>query len=486
VRHLRETLLPEMRVEISTPSTLQPLQFALSPDGRQIVFVASGTAGNDCGCARWTRSMRKPLAGTEGAEYPFWSADGRSLGFFAMGKLYRLDIAGGSPQSLATIGNSARGGAWSADGTILISRSTTSGLSRIAATGGELVAVTRPDPALHYSHRFPQFLPDGRHFIFYAMGTEESSAIYLGSLDGGEPSRLMASDSSAAFMKPDRVVAIQQGTLMTRRLDVARGVLTGEPVTVANQVGIEANTSLGGFSASGDGRSPIASACPPCDNSFGSTGRQVGGRGRRTRHEQPSVSRTVARRPSCRLVSHRARQLRHLAVDLVRGGLTRLTSDTGVDSLAVWSPDGMRIAFSSNRKSTWDLYQKTSNGSGTEDRPPGNSGQRDRAGWSRDGRFLVYYAGNSKTGLDLWALEMTGSEHHSRVVANTTFEEAMAELSPDGRWVAYQTNESGRFEIVVQPFPDPGGKWRYRRAAAPRRAGELMARRSTSLRPTRR
>jgi len=135
VRHLRETLPPEMRVELSTPSTLQPLQFALSPDGRQIVFVASGTGRQRL----WLRALdaieAQPLAGTEGAEYPFWSPDGRSLGFFAMGKLYRLDIAGGSSQPLTTTGSGGRGGAWSADGTILFARSATSGLSRIAATG---------------------------------------------------------------------------------------------------------------------------------------------------------------------------------------------------------------------------------------------------------------------------------------------------------------------------------------------------------------
>jgi len=256
------------------------------------------------------------------------------------------------------------------------------------------------------------------------------------------------------------VVAIQQGTLMTRRLDVARGVLTGDPVTVANQVGIEANTSLGGFSVSGDGRVAYRVGVPAVRQLtwFDRTGKSVGVAGEPDTNnlQYPELSPDGRRVALSRTVQG---NFDIWLLDLVRGGLTRLTSDTGADSLAVWSPDGMRIAFSSNRKSSWDLYQKTSNGSGTEDglleTPRGEIVQA----WSRDGRFLVYYAGDSKTGLDLWALEMTGSERHSRVVANTTFEEAMAELSPDGRWVAYQTNESGRFEIVVQPFPDPGGKW---------------------------
>jgi eukaryotic-like serine/threonine-protein kinase len=155
MRYLRETLPPEMRVEISTPPPPQPLQFALSPNGRQIVFVASGGGRPRLWLRPLDKAEAQPLAGTEGAEYPFWSADGRSLGFFATGKLYRIDIAGGSPQPLATTGSSARGGAWSADGTILISRSTTSGLSRIAATGGELVEVTRPDPRTPHQPSLP-------------------------------------------------------------------------------------------------------------------------------------------------------------------------------------------------------------------------------------------------------------------------------------------------------------------------------------------
>ena len=471
VRHLRETLPPEMRVELSTPSTLQPLQFALSPDGRQIVFVASGTGRQRL----WLRALdaieAQPLAGTEGAEYPFWSPDGRSLGFFAMGKLYRLDIAGGSPLPLTTTGSGGRGGAWSADGTILFAPSATSGLSRMAATGGEPVEVTRLDPPHQISHRFPQFLPDGRHFIFYVTGPESSSGIYLGSLDGNESSRLMAADSSGAFMKPDRVLVIQQGTLIARRLDVARRAVTGDPVTVANQVGIEGNTNLGGFSVSRDGQVAyrVGGVAVRQLTWFDRTGKSVGVASEPDANnlQYPELSPDGRRVAMSRTVQG---NFDIWLLDLVRGGLTRLTFDAGQDSLPVWSPDGMRIAFSSNRKSTWDLYLKASNGSGIEDSLPDTPSAEIAQCWSRDGRFLLYITGNSKTGLDLWALDMTTREHQSRVVENTPFDEAMAELSPDGRWVAYQTNESGRFEIVVQAFPDAGGKWQVSTGggAAPR------------------
>jgi Tol biopolymer transport system component len=145
-------------------------------------------------------------------------------------------------------------------------------------------------------------------------------------------------------------------------------------------------------------------------------------------------------------------------MDLVRGGLTRLTFDAGADLNPVWSPDGMQIAFSSSRKGVFDVYLKPSNGSGAEDVLLGTPITKVTQDWSKDGRFLLYYV-NSKTGRDLWAMDMIGQDHKARVVANTPFEEVLAQFSPDGRWVAYQTNESGRFEIVVQPFPDAGGKW---------------------------
>jgi hypothetical protein len=268
------------------------------------------------------------------------------------------------------------------------------------------------------------------------------------------------------------VVVIQQGTLVARRLDLARGALTGDPVTVANQVGTEENTYLGGFSVSGNGQIAyrVGGAAVRQLAWFDRTGKPLGVAGESDANnlQYPELSPDGRRVAMTRTVQG---NFDIWVLDLIRAGLTRVTFDAGQDSLAVWSPDGMRIAFSSARKpSSWDLYLKASNGSGTEDvlleTPSGEIAQD----WSSDGRFLVYYAGTPKTGLDLWALEMTGSDRKSRVIANTPFDEAMAQLSPDGRWVAYQTNESGRFEIVVQPFPDPGGKWQVSSGggAAPR------------------
>ena len=172
-----------------TPSTTAPFEFALSPDGRYIVFVTSGDGTQRL----WLRALDKtdalPLAGTDGADFPFWSPDSRSIGFFASGKLFRIDIAGGPPQALANAAVS-RGGAWNAHGTILFASGINVPLSRIAASGGDPTAATRLDPPRQLGHRFPQFLPDGRHFLFWVNGSREASGPHLGSLDGEEPKRL--------------------------------------------------------------------------------------------------------------------------------------------------------------------------------------------------------------------------------------------------------------------------------------------------------
>ena len=226
---------PETRLEVNTPPTSDPDSFAISPDGRRLAFVASSEGQPRLWLRPLDQTTAQPLPGTEGATFPFWSPDSRSIGFFAEGKLKRIDIAGGLPQVLASA-PFGEGGAWNRDGVIVFAPSSFSPLYRVPAAGGEPVAITRLDPPRQVMHVFPQFLPDGRHFLFFAQGSSEASGIYLGSLDGGEPKRLTAADSAGGYLEPDWVVFIRQRALMARRLDVARGELTGDPVTVADPV----------------------------------------------------------------------------------------------------------------------------------------------------------------------------------------------------------------------------------------------------------
>ena len=472
-RYLRQTPLPvprEMRLEITTPATDAPLQFALSPDGRSLVFVASADGPSRLWLRPLGETEAQPLAGTEGATNPFWSPDGRSIGFSTTTALSRLDIAGGTPQVLATVAGNPTGGSWNADGTILYTPGVTSPLWRIAAAGGEPTAVTQLEPPGQTAHRYPQFLPDGRLFLFSVQGTPDTAGIYLGSLDGGAPARLTTADSGAQFLPPDRVVFVQAGTLVSRRLDLVGRALTSEPVTLADEVGADA-ISRGGFAVSGTGLVAyrVGGNAARQLTWFDRTGKAVGVAGEPDASDPayPELS------PDGRRVAMRRAVQGNIGIwlrDLLRGGMTRLTFDAAFESVPVWSQDGARIAFNSNRTGVYNLYAKASNGSGAEAQLVDSRNNTVPQDWSRDGRWLLYHELHPTTGRDLWALDMTSRDLTPRAVANTPAEEVVAAFSPDGRWVAYQTNESGRFEVVVQPFPDAGGKWQVSTAGgvAPR------------------
>jgi Tol biopolymer transport system component len=473
VRYLRQTpppAPPETRLEVVTPATDAPLQFALSPDGRSLVFVASGDGASRLWLRRLDETEARPLAGTEGGTYPFWSADSRSIGFSAAGALLRLDVARGAPQVVATLTGSSRGSSWNADGTILFPRQINGPLWRVPATGGEPVVVTQLDPPRHISHSDPQFLPDGRHFLFFALGTPDASGIYLGSLDGGAPTRLIAADSRGAFLPPDRVVFVRQGTLVARRLDLARAELTGDSVTLADRVHVDGDARWG-FDVSGTGTVAYRAGGAGSRQLtwVDRTGRTVGVANEPDAHAPrlPELSPDGERVAIQRSVQDN-RDI--WLLNLIRGQMTRLTFDAAEEVDPIWSPDGMRIAFGSNRTGPRDLYMKQSNGSGAEERLVESPNTKAAQDWSRDGRWLMYYEIDPTTGRDLRALDMASPERSVRVIANTPAQELLASFSPDGRWVAYQTNESGRFEVVVQPFPDAGGKWQVSTAGgvAPR------------------
>jgi serine/threonine protein kinase len=225
--------LPEMRLEIPTPATPAPLDFALSPDGRYIVFVASGDGSQRLWLRALDQTADQPMMGTEGASYPFWSADSRSIGFFASGKLQRTDIAGGPPETLANA-PAGRGGAWNPDGTILFAASLEGPLSRLPAKAGEPEVVTRIAQG-QLSHRFPQFLPDGRHFLFFVQGSAATQGIYWGSLDGGEPRRVVASDTAGSWAPPGRLLFVRQGALVTTSFEMATGEIPGRSSSTNTQ-----------------------------------------------------------------------------------------------------------------------------------------------------------------------------------------------------------------------------------------------------------
>jgi serine/threonine protein kinase len=453
--YFNHTTPPEIRVEASTASTDDPTSFAISPDGRSLVFLASNEGKSQLWLRPLDSVVAQPLGGTDGAAYPFWSPDSASVGFFADGKLKRIDIAGGALQVL-TNAAAGRGGAWNREGTIIFAPFV-GPLLKIPATGGERVAVTRLEPG-QGSHRFPQFLPDGRRFIYFVQGGP-AQGVYAGSLDGGTSKRLANADAAAVVSPSGFLLFARQTTLFARAFDFKRQELSGNPFPVAEHVAFGALTNAPGFSAASGivayrtGSASLARQLTWLDRSGKSIGTigapdtanltdvELSPDGKRV-----AVYRTVNGNPDVWLI------------DTVRGVPTRFTFDAALDNFPVWSPDGSRIAFQSNRKGFQNLYWKLSSGAGTDDLLLESDQNKAPTDWSSDGRFLLFRSTDAQTGFDLWVLPVSGDKKPFPFL-KSSFEEREGQFSPDGKWIAYQSNESGRSEIYVQPFPGPGGKF---------------------------
>ncbi len=481
VQHLLETpppAPPETRTDIVTPATALPMSFALSPDGRQIAFVASG----DGASRLWVRSLAtttaEPLPGTEGATFPFWSPDGRSVAFSASGEIKRIDLGGGAPRTLATI-LLGGGGSWSRDGVIAIAANSTSGLMRVSANGGASTELTTVSPP-QSRHLLPDFLPDGRRFLFTATGTAEAAGIYLGSLDGGPATRLTGADSAGLFLpggpwstdlsavagakveasrEGGWLVWTRAGTLVAQRLDVERAVLTGTPVTLADGVGyfsVAAAARQLAYRAGGKSGQQLTWV----DRS-GKAGGTVGVTHSALTGAIPRVS-PDGRRVAVSLTTQANTDIWVLEGDRA----SRLTFDAGRDDFPVWSPDGSQVVYFKQSLGRTDLSQRPARG-GPEEPVVVSGPFKGASSWSVDGRFLMYQSTDAGTQSDLWVVPMAG-DRTPRVFLKTPFIERFGAFSPDGHWVAYQSDETGRNEIYVRPFVSttgdastnqPGGQW---------------------------
>ncbi|MGA2714783.1 MAG: protein kinase [Bryobacteraceae bacterium] len=449
------TTAPETRLDIVTPATTAPASFALSPDGRRIAYVASGEL--------WVRPLdstsAQALSGTEGALSPFWSPDSRSLGFFADQKLKRIDLGGGQLQTLAEAPGLVAQGTWNAEGMILFSGAGgTSGLlSTVPASGGQTVLATKLGKG-QTNPGAPRFLPGGRQVVFISAGAD--SAIWLGSLDGTERRRIAAltpgTDSAGEYLAPGWLVRVRQNALTAQRFNAGRGELSGDPTTLAQAVGVDPITRAGSFSVSPSGaiawrfggggtRRQLIWFSRSGQNAgvFGAPddtflfGPELSPDGKRAAIERgPAGSRDIWIQEGTRT--------------------SRFTFDPADDRYAIWSPDGARVVFASARKGNYDLYQKPANGSGVEEILLQSAGSKRPNSWSPDGRFILYYS--SQNNGDLMVLPLTGDRRPFPFLS-TRFYEDKGVFSPDGKWAAYQSNESGRNEIYVRPFPGPGGQW---------------------------
>jgi Tol biopolymer transport system component len=446
------------RLDVVTPPTLDAFSFALSPDGRQLTYVANGDHGSQLFVRAFDQTMGRPLAGTEGASYPFWAPDGHALGFFAGDKLKRVDFASGVSQTLADAPG-ARGGTWNRDDMIVYALQS-AGLLRVAAKGGgSPTAVTHLTEG-QGSHRWPQFLPDGRRFLFQvSLGHPRTHGVYLGSLDGGSPRRVLPGETAALFTPPGYLLHVVQGVLVAQRFNADGGVLADESTPIAQSVGTDDGTFHSAFTVSASGvlahRSGTVS--PRQLVWVDRLGKTVG----RVWPPDDGVLSGADLSPDGRRIAVTRFQQGNFDIWLidVNGGTShRFTFDPANDAQANWSPDGSRIVFASNRRGTWDLFEKSADSAATEHALLDTPQDKFPVDWSSDGRFLLYVTLGTTNGSSLWVLPLSGDRRPVPVVQSSAYERE-GQFSPDGQWIAYVSNETGRDEIYVRSFPAQGGKW---------------------------
>ncbi|MDE3188661.1 MAG: serine/threonine-protein kinase [Acidobacteriota bacterium] len=455
---------PAIRFTVSPPENgeLDSAGMSISPDGRQLAFVTSAGPGKPQ--VLWLRRLdsvtAEPIPGTEGANLPFWSPDSRQIGFLAGGKLEEVALSGGMPETLCNAPQGA-GAAWNQDGVILFSSQ--GSLYRVPDAGGTPARVATPDPPAGY--RLPQFLPDGRHFLFVAVSMGQialpqaaRTTVKVGSLDSDKTATLLEGSSNALFAKPGYLFYEEDGNLMARAFDAGSLKFTGQAARVAENVSL-AGYSWAPFSVSqsgilayrvqaGTGQAEMAW--------FDRKGQKLGTVGQPGLYGDPVIS-----PDGTKLVVVSAIPGGNTSdiwvYDLKRGTGSRLTFTAAKNASPVWSLDGTRIFYSSIRNGKNGIYQKPADGLGAA-QPVFQSSKQDvnLDSLSPDGRFALYMSHTPTE--DDWVVPLAGDQKAFPYL-DSSFAEGQATFSPNGRYIAYFSTETGRPEIYVQTFPQHLGKW---------------------------
>jgi Tol biopolymer transport system component len=439
--------------------------FAISPDDRLVAFAARSSAGTRLWVRSLSSSTARELPGTDDAVFPFWSPDSRSLGFFAAGKLKRIDLAGGAPTVICNVG-AGRGATWNDEGLILFNSVNDGPLLRVSATGGMPEAFTVLDRSQgENSHRWPAFLPGGRSFLYYVRNdTPEQSGLYIGTLDKPKDKvRLVTTNSNGIYVprggrQSGHLFWIRNGALVAQAFEAATGRVSGDIVRVADNVAVGGASALIAASVSTDGTIVYhPSAIRTYQLTwYGRDGKSLNAVGPPDAYVGPRIS------PDGRRVAVRLRG-DIWQMELARGILTRVTFQGRNIADPFWSPDNQRIALSmsANASGNPTLFAKSASGTGSEEQLLDSRDTLAAQDWSPDGSAMLYsMQSNDLTSqaLDLWILPLTGDKKPIPFVT-TPFVEGRGQFSPDGKWVAYTSNESGRNEVYVQSFPVSGAKW---------------------------
>jgi hypothetical protein len=397
--------------------------------------------------------------------YPFWSADSRDLGFFALGKVKRINASGGPVQELCEASN-GRGGAWNKDGVILFTPNAQAGLLRVPATGGKPEPATKVDVAHNEnSHRWPKFLPDDRHFLYWARNSAGagSQSLVVGSLGSAEAKLILNGVTTASYAS-GYLLFMREQTLVAQPFDPDKLQLSGEATPIAEHLAVNGATGVPEFSASDTGTLvyQTGEATGSWDLLwFGRDGKAAGTVAQQERYYYPDISPDNTQL-AVSLFSGALGTADVWVLDLKRGTKSRLTFGPGTQLSAAWSVDGKTVYYSSNSKGANQIYSKAADGSGPEQavlvEPEASEVPY---GFSADGRYLVYtrrILNDAQGNVDIWALPLFGDRKPFAVVA-TTFNDLSPAVSPVGKWMAYQNNESGRSEVYLTAFPGGGARW---------------------------
>jgi eukaryotic-like serine/threonine-protein kinase len=457
-RHVPMDVHP-IRFVIAPPENVSFLSTpGISPDGRFLCYGASASGKTSL----WVRPLddliARALPGTEDAAHPFWSPDSKFVAFFTKGKLKKTAVSGGPIETLCDALD-GRGGTWNQFDEILFTPKPSDALYRVPASGGTAMPVTTLNRPREFSHRWPQFLPDGRRFVYFRVGP--ASGIYVGSLDSKDGRRLLEVDSSVRYAQPGYLLFVRDGVLIAQPFDFHRAQLTGKAFPIAEQVSYNSVIHLGYFSTSAN--QVLAYWKGGNVNTtqlawFDRNGKELGSLGSAGEYAYPSLS------PDDKTLA-----VQRLGQDLgttdlwmieVSGGVySRFTFDPSVESCPLWSPDGSRVVFLSDREGSFDLYQKPSSGTGKEALLLKSSEGKSLTDWSQDGKFIIYSSAGVKGDSDLWVLPLFG-DGNATPLLHTESDESNGRFSPDVHWVAYVSNETGKNQVYVQSFPaSGGGKW---------------------------